>query len=102
LAVDTDKLAELESLLGSEIARLRDEPPSQKEVDEAKQYLIGRAVSAAQSNDELTTQLARHWLSHEELPSVSNLREQLELLTRADVLKVIPAFSNGLTIAVIP
>jgi len=102
IGVDTDKLAELESLLGSEIAKLRDEPPSQKEVDEAKQYLIGRAVSAAQSNDELTTQLVRHWLLHEELPSVSNLREQLELLTRADVLKVIPAFSNGLTIAVIP
>jgi len=102
IGVDTDKMAELESLLASEITKLRDEPPSKQEIDEAKQYLLGRAVSAAQSNDELTTQLARHWLLHEQLPSVGNLRARLELLTRADVLRVIPMFSNGLTVAVIP
>jgi len=89
-------------MLVAELSRLVDEPPSRSELDEAKQYLIGRAISAAQSNDELTTRLARHWVLHEEVPSVSRLREQLDSLRYEDVLNAVPLFISGLTIAVVP
>lgn len=64
--------------------------------------MLGRAVSAAQSNEELGAKLARHWIRHAELPSVDLLREQLDAVTVEDVLAIIPSFTSGLTIVVAP
>ena len=102
VGVDTPKLDDLESLLRAELARLADEPPTEAEIAEARQHLIGRAVSAAQSNDELTGKLAQHWLWHGGPPSVEALAAGLEAVTRDDVLAAIPAFVAGLTITVSP
>lgn len=100
--VDTEKLGTLEALLAAEFARLSSAPPTADEIAEAKQHLLGRAVSAAQSNEELGAKLARHWIRHAELPSVDLLREQLDAVTVEDVLAIIPSFTSGLTIVVAP
>ena len=100
--VDTDKIGRLESLLAAEFERLSSEPPTADDVEEAKRHLLGRAVSAAQSNEELGAKLARHWIRHGELPSVDALRTRLEGVTLEDVLAIIPEFTGGLTIVVTP
>jgi predicted Zn-dependent peptidase len=100
--VDTDKIGRLESLLAAEFERLSSEPPTADEVEEAKRHLLGRGVSAAQSNEELGAKLARHWIRHGELPSVDALRTRLEGVTLEDVLAIIPEFTGGLTIVVTP
>jgi predicted Zn-dependent peptidase len=102
IGVDTHKLDALAALLAAELERLGKEPPTTAEIEEAKQHLVGRAMSAAQGNDELATELATNWLWHGDLPSVERLRERLDAVTREDVLAVIPGFVNGLTITVAP
>ena len=100
--VDAHKIGTLESLLAAEFERLSSEPPTADEVAEAKRHLLGRAVSAAQSNEELGAQLARHWIRHGELPSVDALRASLEAITLDDVRDIVPEFTGGLTIVVTP
>ncbi|MEJ2140297.1 MAG: insulinase family protein, partial [Gammaproteobacteria bacterium] len=102
IGVDTDKIGALEKLLAGELARLETSPPTDAEVEEAKRHLLGRALSAAQSNDELTASLARHWLWHERVPSITELETQLDNISHDDVLAIIPAFVDGMTIAVTP
>ena len=100
--VDTDKIGKLEALLAVEFERLSSEPPTADEVEEAKRHLLGRAVSAAQSNEELGATLAQHWIRHGELPSVDTLRARLEAVTLDDVLEISPEFTSGLTLVVTP
>lgn len=102
IGVDTHKLDALAALLASELKRLVSEAPTDAEIEEARQHLIGRAISAAQGNDELATELARHWLWHGELPSADALRRQIGAVTREDVQAAIPGFVDGLTITVAP
>jgi len=102
VGVDPPKMADLVALLRAELDRLAKEPPSEREVAEARQHLLGRAVSAAQSNGELTEGLARHWLWNGEVPSVGKLEQALAAVSRDDVLAAIPAFTNGLTLTVTP
>ena len=102
IGVDTNKLDTLSALLAAELERLVHEPPTAAEIEEARQHFIGRALSAAQSNAELATELTRHWLWRDELPSVEALRERLDGVTRENVLAVIPGFVDGLTISVRP
>ncbi len=102
IGVDTEKLDALSALLASELERLRKEPPTSTEIEEARQHFVGRAVSAAQGNDELAAELARHWLWHGELPSVQILRKRLDAVNREEVLAAIPGFVDGLTITIAP
>jgi len=100
--VDTTRLPALEALLAREFARLASAPPTEAEIAEARQFFFGRAQSASQSNEELAATLGRHWLRHAEIPNLDRLREQLDAVTRDDVLAVVPAFVDGLTIVVAP
>ena len=102
IGVDTEKISELEALLHDEFERLRSAPPSAAEVAEAKQHLLGRAISAAQSNSELAGQAARYFLRHGELPSPERLQRELDAVSVDDVVDAVPAFTDGMTIRVIP
>lgn len=102
IGIDTAKLPELETLLQTELARLRSHPPTADEVEEAKRYLVGRDISEALSNGELATKLSHHWILHESLPDTDQLRQRLGSVTRSDVLAAIPHFIDGLVIAVTP
>lgn len=100
VGVDTAKLDPLKALLAEELERLEKDPPTSEEIDEAKAHLVGRAVSAAQSNDEITDSLLTDWLWFGELRSSAELEVALAGTDREHVLAAIPAFRRGLTIVV--
>jgi len=100
IGVDPAKLPAMRGLLRSELKRLQQEPPSQAEVDEARRHLLGRFLSAAQSNGELADRLAREWLWYGQLPDYDALAARLDAVTRQDVLELLPAFTSGTVVAV--
>jgi predicted Zn-dependent peptidase len=98
--VDAEKLAPLRALFSSELERMQSEPPSSDEVSEAKNHLLGRFTSAAQSNAELATKLAREWLWYGETLTIETLRARLNAVRHQDVLDAVAAFRAGTTIIV--
>ena len=98
--VDPHKLDAFRSLMLAEIARLASEPPTKTEVEEAKAYFLGRRLSGAQSNDELTQRLATEWLWYGELLSYEALEQRLARVGRDDVVAAARAFAAGTTITV--
>jgi len=100
IGVDPAKLPAMRELLRSELQHLQEEPPSQAEVDEARQHLLGRFVSASQSNAELADRLSREWLWYGELMDYESLAARLGGVTREDVLAILPEFTAGAVIAV--
>ena len=95
MGVDPGNLPAMRDLLRAELERLRTEPPSQAEIDEARQYLLGRFVSGAQSNLELADRLARDWLWFGEVLEFDTLAEMLGRVNREEVLNVLPSFTRG-------
>ena len=71
--VDPDKADAMEAELRTQIGMLGSEPPTSAEVEAARDHLLGRDLTAAQSNDELATKLMREFVetggvrSHEQL-----------------------------------
>lgn len=100
VGVDAAKLDPLKALLAEELSRLEKDPPTAEEIDEAKAYLLGRAVSAAQGNSEITRSLLTDWLWYGEVRSPAELEAALADIGRESVLEAIPAFTDGLTIVV--
>jgi predicted Zn-dependent peptidase len=98
--VDPDKLPAMRRLLWSELQRLLDEPPTQAELDEARQHLLGRQLSAAQSNEELADRHAREWLWYGKLSDYDAMKTRLERVTLDDLHRILPAFTAGTVIAV--
>jgi predicted Zn-dependent peptidase len=100
IGVDPDKANATEAELRAQIARLVSDPPSSKEVDAARNHLLGRDLTAAQSNDELTAKLAREFVETGGLRSHQQLRQQLLTITSADLAKLAPVLANGTLIRV--
>jgi zinc protease len=100
MGVDPAKLVTTRELLRSELARLRREPPSPAELAEARSHLLGRFVSAAQSNEELAGRLARQWLWHGELVDYPTLDARLSRVTPEEVKRAVSEFIGGTVIAV--
>lgn len=98
--VDPQKLDELQQLFRSEIARLGTEPPTAAEIAEARNHLVGRAVSAAQSNEELTAAQAREWIWYGRLQTPDELRAELEQVSDDEVRALASAFAKGTMITV--
>jgi zinc protease len=98
--VDPHKLDAFRSLMVAEIARLSSEPPTEAEVAEAKGYFLGRRLSGAQSNDELTQRLATEWLWYGELPRYEDLEQRLGRVRREDVIAAAAGLAAGTTITV--
>ncbi|HUD96408.1 MAG TPA: insulinase family protein [Woeseiaceae bacterium] len=100
VGVDPDKLAALKDLMKSELQGLRDDPPTIGEIEEAKRHFLGRARSAVQSNEELSSILARQWLWYDDVLTPKALDRKLGAISRQDVLDVVPAFVDGATVVV--
>jgi zinc protease len=98
--VDPGKLEAFRSLLATELSRLVGEPVTLAEVEEAKTHLIGRARSAAQSNEELTAVMAQQWLWYGKLLSADELARILSGVSQADVARVVEKFVAGWTVIV--
>ena len=95
MGVDPSRIDAMEATLRAELARLVSEPPSEAEVEAAKRHLLGRDLSAAQSNEEIAATLARQWIETGGLRSQETLAEQLAQIRAADVAAVAEAFGRG-------
>jgi zinc protease len=98
--VDPDQADAFEAELRTELARLTSEPPTAAEVDAARNHLLGRDLTAAQSNQEVVAKFAREFVETGGLRSHDQLRAMLETITPADLAKVAPSFAKGTIIRV--
>jgi len=93
--VDPDKADAMEAELGAQIGMLASEPPGAAEIEAARNHLLGRDVTAAQSNDELTAKLMREFVETGAVRSHEQLRLVLKSITAGDVAKAAKAFTKG-------
>jgi predicted Zn-dependent peptidase len=100
VGVDPAKLRELQALLRAELGRLQQEAPTDAEIEEAKRHLVGRALSGAQSNGEISAGLAQRWLWHGELFTAKQLERRLQEIDRGAVLDAVAPFVEGVTVIV--
>ena len=100
VGVDPGKVDDLKELLEAELRRLKEEPPTAGEIEEAKRHLVGRARSSAQSNEELAAALAEEWLWYGEMLTPEALEQKLNRVHREDVLRMVTEFVDGATIVV--
>lgn len=98
--VDPGKMDAMERLLRAEIARLRTDPPSATEIAAARQHLLGRDLSAAQSNEEIADKLAREFVETGGPRSHAVFSAELGGVTDADVAAAARAFSRGTVLRV--
>lgn len=94
IGVDPDKQDALQALLKAELGRFVAEPPSAAEFAEAKRHLIGRRISAAQSNEELVARLADIWTGHGIMDD-EDYAAAVNAITLEQVLEILPAFAGG-------
>jgi zinc protease len=74
---------------------LRTDPPTAAEIEEAKQHLLGRRLTAPMSNEEISAFYARDWIDHERLLSDAEEAARLRKVSQADVLAAIERFLSG-------
>jgi zinc protease len=98
--VDPDKMAAARARFADLLGHLRDEPPTDLEIDEAKQHLIGRRATAAMSNDEVSAAFAREWIDQGRLLTDDEFARRVRAVTRGQVLALVPRFLNGATAVV--
>ncbi|HSQ99630.1 MAG TPA: insulinase family protein, partial [Sphingomicrobium sp.] len=98
--VDPDKADLMEAELRSQLARLATQPPTPSELDAARNHLLGRDLTAAQSNEQFTAKLARDLIETGGLRSHDSLRAELARITPADLLAASHAFATGTIIRV--
>ena len=100
IGVDPDKVNAMKAQLETSLADLAAHPPTDAEIAAAKAYLIGRAESAAQSNAEITEELARQYLFRGALTDPAQLKAILAGITRQDVLDSLKPLTRGTIITV--
>lgn len=98
--VDPDKLAKTQDAFNAIVKDLTVHPPTSQEVEEAKQYLIGRRTTANQSNEELSALYAREWIEQGRLLTDAEFERRVRSVTLDQVLKIVPAFQSGSTVVV--
>ncbi|HKC03293.1 MAG TPA: insulinase family protein [Sphingomicrobium sp.] len=93
--VDPDKADAVEAEFRAQLTRRASDPPTPTEVAAARDHLLGRDLTAAQSNEELSAKLAREFVETGGLRSHQQLRAILETITPADLAAIAPSFANG-------
>ena len=93
--VDADKVDAVESEIRLQLSKLVSNPPSRAEVEAARHHLLGRDITAAQSNEELAAKLAREFLATGGPRSHEQLGTALQTITPADLARLARVFSGG-------
>lgn len=93
--VNPENLAAARKRFTELMEALRTEPPTAAEIEEAKQHLLGRRITAPMSNEEISAFYARDWIEHGRLLSDEEEERRLRGVTRRDVLAVIDRFLSG-------
>jgi zinc protease len=100
IGVDPDKSDAMEAELRAQLTRLTTDPPTVAEVDAARNHLLGRDITAAQSNEEWTAKLAREFVQTGGLRSHAEVIAQLQAITPADLAASAKDFAKGTIIRV--
>jgi predicted Zn-dependent peptidase len=95
IGVDPEKLEAMRQLLVESLENLGRNPPGERELFEAKQHLLGRRQSAAQSNGEISAALLDEWIGQGRLLSAEEFTAAVGRVTRDSVLEIIPSFIAG-------
>jgi zinc protease len=95
--VNPDKLVATRERLADLLGRLRTDPPTAAEIEEAKQHLIGRRLTAPRSNEEITAAYAREWIEQGRLLTDEEFAKRVRAVTREQVLALVPRFLAGAT-----
>lgn len=98
--VDPEKVDAFRDLMKAEIARLKSEPPTEAEIAEAKRHLLGRKISAAQSNEEIAEAMIRDFLAVGRPESTEEFAARLDAVKRADVLNAVDTLQKGAVVTV--
>jgi predicted Zn-dependent peptidase len=98
--VNPDKLPEARDRFAGLLGRLRQEPPTDAEIEEAKQHLIGRRITAPMSNEQLSAAYAREWIEQGRLLTDADYARRVRAVSRAQVLALVPRFLEGVTVVV--
>ncbi len=98
--VDPDKANAMEAELRSQLSRLLSEPPTAAEVDAARRHILGRDLTAAQSNEQLTAKLANEFVETGALRSNDQLKAEVIAITPAEVAAAAQPFVGGTIIRV--
>jgi len=98
--VDPQKLAAMKALLREQLDLMVSDPPTAAEIAAARSHLLGRFVSAAQSNGELADNFANQWILHGGLPDYDDLKRRLDAVGPEDIMQMLPAFTNGSIVSV--
>ena len=93
--VDPAKADALEAELRQQLESLRTRPPSAAEVEAARNHLLGRDLSGAQTNDEIAARLLAAYVQTGGLRSHAELKAALDAITPADVAAAVPALLSG-------
>jgi zinc protease len=98
--VNPDRLEAARTRFAGLMGRLRQEPPTEAEVDEAKQHLIGRRITALMSDSEISAAYAREWIEQGRLLEDAEFERRVRAVTRGQVLALVPRFLAGATAVV--
>lgn len=98
--VNPDRLEATKQRFTEILQDLKQNPPTDEEVAEAKQHLIGRRLTGYQSDEELTERYAREWLVFGRLLGQSEFEKDVNAVTLQQVRSLVPAFLNGSTVVV--
>jgi zinc protease len=93
--VDRDKADAFVEEFRRQLAFLASHPPTEAEIDAARRHIIGRGISAAQSNDELADRLVRQFVESGGIRSQAELEAALRNVTRGDIFEAIGDFGRG-------
>jgi zinc protease len=93
--VDPDKSDAMEAELRLQLQRLATDPPTADEVQAARRHLLGRDLSAAQTNSELADRLIRQFLEIDGPRSHAALAAMLNGIAPAEVAAAAAPFARG-------
>jgi zinc protease len=98
--VDPAKADAMEAELARQLHNLVREPPSAAELEAARNHLLGRTLTEAQSNEELAGKLSREFVETGGLRYREQFRKQLQTITRADLARLAAVLAKGTIVRV--
>lgn len=98
--VNPDRLDITRARFSEILQDLRQNPPTEAEVAEGKQHLIGRRITGYQSHEELTGRYAQEWITFGRLLTQSEFEQNVNAVTLEQVRAVVPSFLNGATVVI--
>jgi predicted Zn-dependent peptidase len=98
--VDPNQADAMQAELRMQLTKLVSDPPSAAEVEAARNHLLGRDLTAAQSNEELAAKLAREFVETGGVRSHEQLRASLQTITSADLAAAAQSLGDGTIVRV--